>query len=208
MAMTYSILTGAFTTDGSIKRFMNNPRIDVDSVLDDAQSEVYARLRVREMRTEATLTTAQGDLYVALPSGFLDPISVKDRYQVDIRPDDMDALLGFRAKDADGNWIQAEPNRYAIWDERVQFDCAMNAALSFTMLYFKQPVALSGSNETNFLTTRYPHVLRAAIRKHAAIWLMEDAEEQRGEAQLARALETVGVQDDLSYRGYAPSERG
>jgi len=208
MAMSYTTLTGAITATGSIKRWVNNPTIDADEVLADAEAEIYSRLRVREMRTSATLTTAQGDLYVALPTGFLDPISLKDRFFEDLILEDMDGLIGRRVNDEDGVLEQSEPGYYAIWDERIQFNCAMDDTRSFSLLYYKTPTALGASNTTNFLTNRYPYLLRAACIKHASMFLKDAEEEQKSAARMEQFLAQIATNDDLTYRGSSPPERG
>ncbi len=208
MAMTYTQLVASNSTAGSIKNIVNRSDLPVEDILLDAQMEIFTRMRVREMRSVTTLSLAQGDLSVALPTGFLDPISIKDQYYSDLIQQDMDALLGMRATDGDGDPVEAEPVYYAIWDEKFQFDCAMNAALSFTLLYFKSPTLLSGSNETNFMTTRYPHLLRAACRKHAEIFTKNYAARDRAEDDLQKFLALIEQHDDLSYRGVSPAERG
>lgn len=207
MAMTYTTLIGAQSADGSIRRLMNNATIDVASVLEDAQNEIYSRLRVREMRVTGTLTGTQGLRYIALPSDFLDPIGLHDRFAISLTLEDESGLRARWADDNDGVAIESEPNFYGIWDERVYFDCALDDARTYSLIYFKKPAALSGANETNFLTNRYSHILRAALRKHAAIFLRSDRDKKDAEADLARALELIAIQDDLSYRGYSPPER-
>jgi hypothetical protein len=208
MAMSYTALTGALAAVGSIRRLVNNPTIDPDDVLEDAQAEIYTRLRTREMRTTATLTGAIGSRSIALPADFLDPISLRDRYMIDIVQTDPDALLAMWATDASGNPIQTEPSRFAIFNEAIQFNVALDAAYTFTLAYFKRPAALASGNQTNFLTTRYPHLLRAACRKHAYIFLKNTGERDKANQELQAFLTEIAVQDDLSYRGFVPDERG
>ena len=112
-----------------------------------------------------------------------------------------------RVKDNSGNWEQAEPSYYAIWDERVQFNFAMDAARSFRLIYFEQPLALSASNETNFLTTRYPHLLRSACEKYAYQFLKQYDAAAQAEGRFMSAMERIAMNDDLSRRGMVLSER-
>lgn len=208
MAMSYATLVGAQTAAGSIRRLVNNPTIDPDSILEDAEAEIYTRLRTREMRATTVLNVAQSSRFVALPADFLDPISLRDRYYIDIVQTDPDALMAMWADDRDGNPIETEPSRYAIFDERIYFNVALDAARNFTLAYFKRPDGLGSSNQTNFITSRYPHLMRAACRKHAYIFLKDKANEENANKTLQGILAEIGVNDDLSYRGFVPDERG
>lgn len=209
MAITYTQLTGAVGVSGSIKNWINRTDLDSAAIVTFAETEIYSRLRVREMRAEATLTVLISTNYVALPAGYLDPISMKDRYFNDIVPNDMDALLAMRANDGNGTPIEGEPSRYAVWDEKFQFDIAMDAQRTFKLLYFKQPDALATTtNETNWLTSRYSHLLLAACRKYAETFTKNFPAKKEAEQDFERILAAVNVNDDLSYRGYVPSERG
>ena len=205
--MDWTTLTGSQSTAGSIRRLVNNPTIDVDAVLEDAQAEIYTRLRVREMRKETTLSLVQSDISVALPTRFLDPIAMRDRFGSDILQVDEDALEAMRVKDDDGDWIEAEPSRYAIWAEAIQFDYAMDAARSFRFIYFEKPADLSVSNTTNFITTRYPHLMRAACEKYAYIFLKQPDAAAGADSRMTMALERIAQSDDLSRRGMILSER-
>lgn len=206
--MSWATLTGAQTASGSIRRLVNNPNIDVDEILEDAQAEIYSRLRVREMRSMTTLTGAQGLRYIVLPTDFLDPIALKDRYQCDVILTDPDALMNMWADNTDGSPYETDPSYFAIFDERIYFNVALDAAHPFSLIYFKKPAALSSGNQTNFLTNRYPHLMRAACRKYAYIFLKNSDEAKYAEAQLEKLLAAVAINDDLSNRGFVPLERG
>ena len=74
MAMNYGSLTAAKGSPGSILNFVGYGKIDVATVLDEAQSLLFSLLRVREMRTEWVFGMSPGSCRVALPARFLDPI--------------------------------------------------------------------------------------------------------------------------------------
>lgn len=74
MAMTYTSLVASKGTAGSIMNWVDYSKLDVETVVDEAQSLIFQTLRVREMRTEWTFSMAIGQSEAALPSRFLDPI--------------------------------------------------------------------------------------------------------------------------------------
>jgi hypothetical protein len=95
-----------------------------------------------------------------------------------------------------------QPSIFAIFDEKMQFDFKFDTATTLYLPYFKQPALLAAtSNETNFLTTRYPHVLRQAciVRAHA---FMKNWTAYNTELPILSALiDTVSSRDDLSRSG-------
>lgn len=200
--MNYTTLTAAKTTAGSIKRHVNYSAIDADVVLEEAQALVYSLLRVREMRSSATLAMSAGDSSKALPTGYLDPIGrLRDTDNARYRHVTPDRLEELRVYDSAGDLESGQPGYWSVYDELVQFDFAFDEARTLRMLYYKSPSLLSGSNETNFLTSRYPHLLRAAtsVRAHA---FMKNWSSYSTELELLTSLiGTVNGMDDLSYRG-------
>lgn len=74
MAMNYTTLIAAKSVVGSIKSWVNYSKLDVVTVVDEAQALLYSLLRTREMMAGTQFTMALNESYVALPTGFLDPI--------------------------------------------------------------------------------------------------------------------------------------
>lgn len=207
MPMTFTQLTGAHTTEGSIRNWVNRASVPAETILTMAEAEIFSRLRVREMRTRTTLTVAAAASSVALPTNFLDPISLKDRYKVDLTLTDQDDFEDKCDVDSDFALIEGDPTFYAIFNEAFNFNTKMEEERQFTLHYFKQPTALSGTNETNFLTTRYPHVLLAGCRMAAELYAKNWTARDQAEKDLLKAIATIAVNDDLTYRGAVFSER-
>lgn len=74
MAMSWTSLTAAKGTAGSIANWVSYSLLDITTILDEAQSLLYSMLRVREMRTHTVFTMAVGGAWQTLPARFLDPI--------------------------------------------------------------------------------------------------------------------------------------
>lgn len=204
MAMTFSTLTAAKTAAGSIKRWVNNSELDAEQIVDEAQSLIYQTLRVREMRTEfSDLALAAGDFYKALPAGFLDPIHLQDKTnQIDLKLRDEAGLMKRRIYE-DGVLISSIPMRYAIFQERLQFECKYEDATTLTLIGYKTPTLLGSGNLTNFLTDRYPHLLRVACLAQAYDFMSNDTKYQRNLTMLSALIEKTNAESDLSYRGYS-----
>jgi len=136
-------------------------------------------------------------------------ISVTDANDFVIETGDVNAA-GATASGVDGgavatytanNLVAASPTRWAIWDEKIHFDTAIDVPASMRLLYFRQPLLLSTTNETNFLTTRYPRLLRQACNTAAADFMKDDVEYNKGLTALTALVQSTAMQDDLSRRG-------
>jgi hypothetical protein len=287
MTMTYSTLIDLKTVNGSIKSWVNYSKLDVETVLSDAQSLLFDFLRTREMRTTWTFGMAVGNSEIALPSRFLEPIGwLKDRTNnlrlrqiiegdlssrrvfdettgtfgasafttvtgstlvscvdvahgltqgsvitidgssatggltldgtwpvTSITDDDTFVIdAGERATSAETGggaaptWTAATlssgfPTFWAIHDEMVQFDVAFDTATSFQLAYYRQPELLSTDNETNWLTERYPLLLRKACQAQAADFMKDGEEYNKCIQVLTTMAAKVNENADASYRG-------
>ena len=204
MAMTYATLTAAKTAAGSIKRWMNYSELDVDQILEEAQALIFQTLRVREMRTEfSDLTLSVGESYEALPTGFLDPIALKDKTNnVDLELVTEDEMIRQRVYESDGTLATSSAAyKYAIFQERLQFEIEYDTVATLTLIGYKAPTFVSDSNSTNFLCTRYPHLLRVACMAQAADFMNNVEREQRYLTKLAAMIQQTNIESDMSYRG-------
>jgi hypothetical protein len=199
---TYSNLIAAKSQPGSIRRWVNYSELDAEQVVLEAQALIYQTLRVREMRFEFdNLALAQGDFYVTLPDGFLDPIAIKDitnNSALDLYPE---RNIVRRRIYEGGSLTEGTPGRFAIYDEKLQFECAYDAPASLNVVGFKSPDLLAAtSNEQNFLTKRYPHLLRVACLTQAYDFMSNATKYQTNLTMLSALIEKTNAESDLSYR--------
>lgn len=290
MPMTYTTLTAPKGAVGSILNWVGYSKVDIATVVDEAQSLIYSLLRVREMRSQWVFGVAVGDSKVALPSRFLDPAgrladnfgnryrhttesSVTDRRMYDsllsgsfgtnpftsgaagsstitatltahglnqgaditisgastvdgvtingtslvtsvidantFQFTVMDAAATAGAQTGGGasatytanNLIASQPMSWAVWDEFLQFDAAFLDATQFRLMYYHSLPLLSASNPTNFLTNRYPQLLRVACMASAAAFMKDDNEEQKYVSKLQQMVQSINAESDLGYMG-------
>lgn len=199
--MNYTTLVADKTTPGSIKRFVNYSQLDAEQILEEAQALIFQTLRVREMRVEFdNIAMSPGDFYAPLPDGFLDPIALKDvtnNLDLKLRPESN--IVSARTYDA-GSLIESIPQRYAIYDEKLQFECAYESAATLNLVGFEKPALLSGSNTTNFLTNRLPHLLRVACLAQAYDFMSNQTKYQNNLTMLSALIDKTNAESDLSYR--------
>lgn len=97
--------------------------------------------------------------------------------------------------------IAGTPSRFSVFDEQIKFDTAFDTASTLKLLYFRAPLLLSDTNQSNWLTNRYPLLLRAACQAGAADYMKDDTEYQKAMQRLQSLIERTGVEGDLMYRG-------
>lgn len=287
MAMTWTSLVGPKGSAGSIMNWVSYSKLDVETIVDEAQSLLYGLLRVREMRTEWVFGIPVGNSQIPLPSRFLDPIgrlydvtnstwfshrietdilssrayqqssgslgsnaftTVLDSALVNVEliahgltqgstffPADTTDVGGISLNnafpvvaivDADNftidvsnpatsaatgggasatyeasSLIQASPSRWTIWDEAVKFDTAFDTQTTFKQLYYRAPVLLSTANPSNWLTNRYPMLMRKACMASAADYMKDDTEHAKHIDSLNNLIASTASENDMGYRG-------
>jgi hypothetical protein len=97
--------------------------------------------------------------------------------------------------------IAAVPAWFAVWDEKIKFDCAANQDFTFTLNYFQSLPLLSSTNQSNFLTNRYPQLVRTAGQAAAADFMKDDTEYNKSATRLGAMIQRVNVENDGLYRG-------
>jgi hypothetical protein len=201
VAMSFATLTADKTAAGSIKRWCNVAELDAETVLEEAQALLFQTLRVREMRGEGTLSMSVGDSYKALPADFLDPILLKDiTNNIDLDLNTESEIQRLRMFE-DGVLVESIPDRYAIFSEAFQFPCKYDEAATLHLLYYKRPALLASGNQTNFLTNRFPHLLRAACMVGVADFMKDAEEYTKASERMAALIVRTNAESDLSYRG-------
>jgi hypothetical protein len=288
--MTWDSLTAAKNVSGSLANWVSYTLLDIPPIVDEAQSLLYASLRCREMMSAFYFTLSTGQVWVPLPTGFLDPIgrimlptitqSVIRRDQntimtrrtysensgtlgtnpfttatgsaivavnlpshgfnqgspfniqgatavnnitpngtfpivsiIDANNFNIDTTVLGQIPNASGagggsavnyvvdNLVAGPPREWAIWDEAIQFDVAAAQQYQGHLGYFRSLPLLSHTNPSNFLTNRYPQLVRKACQVAAADFMEDDAAYQKGVPVLEAMIASVNVENEGQYRG-------
>jgi hypothetical protein len=193
MAINWTTLTAAKTTSGSIANWANRGDLPTTNILLEAEAAIYERLRVREMMTIATLTFNAAANSASLPSDFLDPIEFRPYGRSSPLPYFHEQTIGM-FRDEDGALEEGEASRWSIIGVTAYLDVAAESSYVGKLMYFARPTALSVSNETNFLTVRYPTLLRFACMaksfEHMKLWAQAQTYLALTEAEIAKANAT------------------
>lgn len=169
MAMDYTTLVADKSTAGSIKYFVRHSEVPSDYILERAQDAIYQILRVREMMTRTTGTILTNATTLALPSNILEPKSLyltgvyKNRISI-LDQEHWESRVG----EDDTVTLYPGPPTFCTFDANtLYFDAKADQDYTYRMWSMSRPAYLSGSNTTNFLTTRYGNILEAMCKAYA-----------------------------------------
>lgn len=117
---------------------------------------------------------------IAVPSDMLEPdvFMITGVNQQWLTMKTQEEVLANWQYDSSGNRVQQQPLIYYFNQSYIQLDSPPDQQYPYLLTYYQQPAALSGSNATNFLTSRYPRLLRAACMMAGAEWTKESNQGQ------------------------------
>lgn len=200
--MDYDTLVGEKTVTGSIKWAINYDRIDPAGILEEAQAWIYARLRVRQMKSSASVAIADGASTASYPTGYLDPLHFGiPGFMPKIRSKDVEWFrtnLGF---DENADLPEGLPTYWTDYNDLIQLNTVADQAYTASMVFFKTPDALSSSNPTNWLTSKYPTLVRRTCLMFSAEARKEFDTFDREEARALQMIDEIKVESDNSMRG-------
>lgn len=202
--MDYDSLTAAKGTPGSLANWVNfsDALLPLGDILEDAQALIYDTLRVTYMRELRNLALPAAASAVARPDDLLDVIAIWDDQNVKLGAKDEVSLQNRRAIDGtSGNYTVTRPSFYSEFGGSIQFDTVADTDYTFKMMGFFKPALLSDTNKTNFLTTRWPQMLRTACLAIAADFLNDDAKYNRFLQRLTPLIAQASVMGERSLLG-------
>lgn len=200
--MNYTQLVADVTTAGSIKYHQNWSRLDSDGILDEAEQWIYSKLRVRQMMATDDVAISLAASTAPFPTGYLDPIHLSIPGFIStikmLDPERFRSQLGW---DESAALPEAMPTRWADIDGLIQFNSKADQAYTAKFVFYKTPLALSADNLTNFLTDRFPSLLRRVCLMFASEERKEYESMDRHELKALAMIEEIKKESDLSYRG-------
>lgn len=202
--MDYTSLIAAKGAPGSIANWINfsDALLPLSDVLGDAQALIYDSLRVSHMRALHDIAIAAGASVADLPASTLDIVAVWDDGNRRLHARDVVSLQNARAVEEDGGaYVEGKPATYSLFGDKLQFDCRADADYTYRLMAYCIPQALGPGNATNFLTTRWPTLLRTACLAIAADWTNDDARYQRFLQRLQPLIQQANASDERALHG-------
>lgn len=202
MSMNYTTLVADATTEGSIKYAINYSRIDSAGILEEAQAWIYQHLRVRQMVASSDIAITSTATTATFPTGYLDPIHFCiPGYVSKIRLKDAEWFRSHLGWDESAVMPEGVPSYWCDISTTIQLDTKADQAYTAKMVYFKKPDLLSVSNTTNWLTDRYPSLVRRACLMFAAEARKEYETMDRVEVRALQSIDEIKAESDLAMRG-------
>lgn len=169
---TYTELKTAI--EGFVKR--DDVATELDTFIALAEADMWSGpafdgaepLRIRDMEARATATTGTSDRFLVLPDFYLKMrkltlISGSQYYGLTfVVPESINILSG-----------AGIPSDYTITSQ-IEFNRTPNSAFTAEMQYYKYLTALSASNASNAVLTRFPSIYLYGAIYHFALWSTQD----------------------------------
>ncbi|MBT1154373.1 hypothetical protein J1C56_02080 [Aminobacter anthyllidis] len=138
----------------------------------------------------------------AFPTGYLDPIHLSIPGFISsikmLDPERFRSQLGW---DESAVLPEAMPTRWADIGGLMQFNSKADQAYTAKFVFYKMPLALSADNLTNFLTDRYPTLLRRVCLMFASEERKEFDSMDRHEIKAMSLIEDIKKESDMGMRG-------
>lgn len=197
---TYTTLTAGKATAGSIQNWVNRSDLPMTEILAEAEALIYTKLRVREMMLRDDFAVLAGESAASVPSDFLDPVSLTP-YGWAEGLDYQNESIFQQNMDEDGVVLEGTPIAFTVIGSQIVFDVKLSEAFGGKLLYYKLPASLSAGNPTNFLTSRYPTLLRRACLVYAYEHMKDENRSNDYLKKVMMDAEEISRQDELFRRG-------
>lgn len=206
--MSYATLTADKDTAGSIKEWVNNSTIPSASIVSKAEAMLYQHMRVREMKAVATGTIALDATTIDLSALTMqEPINLRTIGDSgsDIAILDEEHWASRTHVNASQVLDEGQPSEAMVLGDTVYLNYKSDAAYEYRLTYFRRLPALSAT-DTNFLTSRYPHILEAACF-YWAYSFMKDRQEADHWLQVTMASVDKANEEYGMYMGQIRFEK-
>lgn len=200
--MDYATLVAGPDVKGSIQYWINYARIDSDGILDEAQAWIYSKIRVRDMIATESVPIATGASIADFPVRYLDPLHFGiPGYVNRLRLKDVEWFRTHLGWDEDADMPEGAPTYWCDFGSAINLNTKADQDYTARLVFYRRPPALSPTNPTNFLTTKYPTLLRRTCLMLAAEVRKEYDLFDREEMRALQAVQQVMAEDDLAKRG-------
>lgn len=171
----------------------------IDDFIDLAESEMLKWLRIRDMETRSTAVTS--GRYLALPPGFLEMRRLRM-----ISGAQYFELL---QSTPEGMYITQDsgmPKLFTVTSQ-LEFDRTPDSAYTVEMQYYGKPDALSNTNTTNAILTRYPSIYLFGALWALYQWTLQEDKSEYFYSKFMAAVTSANREDKKGRHGPAPAMR-
>ena len=178
-------------------------RNDVASRLDDfidlAESEMFRWLRIRDMETRSTATT--NGRYLSLPPAFMEMRRLKM-----ISGAQYFELLQTTPEGMHITQDSGLPKLFIV-SSQIEFDRVPDSTYTVEMQYYAKPTALSSSNTSNAVLTRFPSIYLFGSLWALYQWSLQEDKAEYFNQKFMQAIQSANREDKKGRHGPAPAMR-
>jgi hypothetical protein len=173
----------------------------MDIFIDLCEADLSERVRVRDMEARAIATASTADRFLALPTGFLKMRKIR-LYTGSVQYD-----LNYRVPESLNVITSAGiPTDYTITSQ-LEFNRIPSSAYTVEMQYYRSLDALSATNATNEILTRFPKLYLYGVLFHFAQWAQDDGMIQKYSVLFDGAIDAVNRSEVKGRHGPAKAMR-
>lgn len=186
----------AISTYAELKVAIQNwaKRSDILSVIDDfidlTEADLWQRLRIREMETRSTASTTATRFYT-LPTGYVEMRRLRVNDEI------VEFETPFNLNILDGSGV---PKNYTITSQ-VEFDRVPDGTYTIEYQFYASLTALSASNTTNAVLTRFPMLYLYGALFHFGQWAQDDVMVNKYSTLFAAAIDAANKADRAGRYG-------
>ena len=159
----------------------------IPEFIDLAEARLNRDLKLRTMESDQAVATTIGSRFIALPSGYLEPLALFIERSTGRQP------LIFVPSRMETDTVAAEPEFWTIDSGNIAFERPADQVYSMTFKMLTA-FALSDANPTNWLLTNYPDLYLAATLAEGFGFLMDD-EALKWVARYGQTLSEVNAKE-------------
>lgn len=171
----------------------------VDDFIDLAESDMWTKLRIRDMETVTTGSIAARTL--ALPSGFLQMrklrlISGNKSFELEFATPEslkVDSTNGL-------------PSAFTV-NTQIEFNRTPDSTYTYEITYYKSLTPLSDAAPTNAVLTRFPTIYLFGALMFEGAWELNAEKEAKNQSLYLAAIERANSVDQKGRYGPAPRMR-
>lgn len=171
----------------------------LDDFIDLAEAEMLKWVRIRGMETRATSVTS--GRYLALPTDFLEMRRLKMISGAQYFEVAYSTPEGMHITQDSGM-----PKLFTVTSQ-VEFDRTPDSAYTAEMQYYAKPAALSATNTTNSILTKYPNIYLFGSLWALYLWALQEDKAEYYYGKFMQAVQTANREDSKGRHGPAPAMR-
>lgn len=178
------------TIEGSVKRAISK-----------AERRIVRRLRTREFETSTTIATAAGVETITIPTDFVmaKSLIIKTNPNVVLAQKDLSTLINDFPATTSGN-----PTAFSAFGTLFHFRPIPSSVMNVLLYYYAGPTALSDTNTSNSLLTKYPDLLLYGALIELTAHIEDDGRIQVWKGAFDEAIKDITNDNTLNRWSGAP----